>query len=182
MVDLLKQHIQNVSDLKLLEANSRTQASPDGEYVGTTVCGACHIQEHAIWKMTRHGDAYATLKDANNHRDPECIYCHVVGYPRKTGFVNFKETPQLIDVGCENCHGPGSEHIKAPGQKPFKNAGEDKCVQCHKDDHDPHWDWKKWEKIKHGPKYNEAMLKQLKSALDEKPEDSKASPSSADSY
>src|SRR5262249_57377371 len=45
--------------------------------------------------------------------DGECIVCHTVGFAYTTGFADEKKTPLLKDVGCENCHGPGSAHIAA---------------------------------------------------------------------
>ena len=57
--------------------------------------------------------------DPPRNNDPECISCHVIGwhptnyFPYKSGFLSEKETPQMVDVGCESCHGPGGAHVAA---------------------------------------------------------------------
>jgi len=49
--------------------------------------------------------------------DAECIVCHTVGFGYKTGYEDDKKTPQLLHVGCESCHGPGSGHAADPKNK-----------------------------------------------------------------
>ena len=107
----------------------RPQPVPGGlQYVGSKICDDCHDEEYKIWSKglngepSKHAHAYATLQHPPNKRgniprnfDPECISCHVVGwnpqkyFPYKSGFVSLETTPELKDVGCENCHGPGSQ-------------------------------------------------------------------------
>lgn len=141
--------------------------SPSGlEFVGSEVCGDCHEREYKIWKegnegqKPKHAHAYATLQNPPNNRggiprnfDPECISCHVVGWnpqkyhPYESGFLSLEETPHLTDVGCENCHGPGSKHVAAEEGELDVNAdemdrfrdqmwldvqdAEEKCLECH---------------------------------------------------
>ena len=70
-----------------------------------------------IWEKSAHGNAYKSLVDAkrpsNRQFDPECIVCHTVGFGYESGFFDADKTNQLRNVGCENCHGPGGEHIAA---------------------------------------------------------------------
>ena len=64
-----------------------------------------------------------------------CAACHVTGFNPET--LEFKEP----SVGCENCHGPGSNHIDAPDafknnyiKNPSKmsfNASASVCGSCH---------------------------------------------------
>jgi hypothetical protein len=86
------------------------------EYVGSQACKGCHADAFAIWQKTPHASAYNTLVRTENPSlrqfDPECIVCHTVGFGYKSGFQDAVKTPNLINVGCENCHGPASEHIK----------------------------------------------------------------------
>jgi hypothetical protein len=54
--------------------------------------------------------------------DPECLSCHVTGweaqkfFPWAGGYVSVEKTPELAGNGCENCHGPGSNHVAAEQQ------------------------------------------------------------------
>ncbi len=54
--------------------------------------------------------------DKNNTWQYQCAGCHVVGmklnYDTKTDI--FKTTVVERGIGCESCHGPGSEHVIAP--------------------------------------------------------------------
>ena len=34
-------------------------------------------------------------------------------FPYQSGYLSEKETPKLINVGCEDCHGPGQKHVRA---------------------------------------------------------------------
>lgn len=63
---------------------------------------------------------------------PLCDGCHSVNYNPKTKAVT------EWNVGCEKCHGPGSEHIKAPTVANIVNPAtldfvraNDTCIQCH---------------------------------------------------
>jgi len=48
----------------------------------------------------------------------------------KSGFISKEKTPNLTDVGCENCHGPGSEHIRTSGEVETTEPRLD-CTDCH---------------------------------------------------
>ncbi|MBI1177282.1 c-type cytochrome [bacterium] len=70
----------------------------------------------------------------NFHRPtgPLCDGCHSVNYNIETKHVS------EWNVGCEKCHGPGSEHIKNPVATTILSpsrmeyvAGNDNCIQCH---------------------------------------------------
>lgn len=63
---------------------------------------------------------------------PLCDGCHSVGYDVKTHEVT------EWNVGCEKCHGPGSDHVKRPGRANIVNPvrldhvrANDICLQCH---------------------------------------------------
>jgi hypothetical protein len=102
------------------------------EYTGSQSCSPspCHGYEYEKWSTKRHADAYATLVEDGTQYDPECIVCHVVGYEYESGYVSQEKTPHLKDVGCENCHGPGSKHIKSLGQEKTTLPMSD-CTDCH---------------------------------------------------
>jgi predicted CXXCH cytochrome family protein len=63
---------------------------------------------------------------------PLCDGCHSVNYNIKTKKVT------EWNVGCEKCHGPGSEHVQSPSQSNIINPARldyvhanDVCIQCH---------------------------------------------------
>jgi hypothetical protein len=148
-------------------------------YIGSEGCRGCHRSAYKVWKNTPHSHAYQTLVDARRpslrQHDGECIVCHTVGFGYNTGFTNEKATPNLKNVGCESCHGPGSLHAKNPQDKEWqqrmnqpwrgaKNADAKKlaidhfCQSCHDIDNDVTWIHnafpKKWKKIEHGKDKN----------------------------
>lgn len=92
---------------------------PDWTFVGSSKCGECHTKAFAVWKDTPHAKALDTLVklDPPRNFDPQCLSCHVTGWdpqhfrPFESGFESLQNTPQLANNGCENCHGPGSEHV-----------------------------------------------------------------------
>jgi predicted CXXCH cytochrome family protein len=63
---------------------------------------------------------------------PTCDGCHSVGYD-----IHTKKVAEW-NVGCERCHGPGSEHADHPARGNMVNparmdyvAASDTCIQCH---------------------------------------------------
>jgi hypothetical protein len=106
---------------------------PNGlKYVGSSTCGlkGCHDYEYNIAITQKHAHAFESLVLAGSDYDPECVVCHAVGMEYKSGFITENLTPELEDVGCENCHGPGSKHIQTAGKE--KTTGpKSKCFDCH---------------------------------------------------
>jgi predicted CXXCH cytochrome family protein len=81
------------------------------------------------------GDWWARFYPGDNmHRPtgPLCDGCHSVGYD-----IHTKQVAEW-NVGCERCHGPGSEHVAHPLRDNIVNpahmdyvAASDTCIQCH---------------------------------------------------
>ena len=112
-------------------------------YVGSNRCKNCHKDAFDAWEKTRHHHATDTLEDVKKERpplgrqfDPECMKCHVTGFEHLGGYDHpvpnlaawvpgprpilkpgelDAHNKKLRGVGCESCHGPGSEHVKAGG-------------------------------------------------------------------
>ncbi len=90
------------------------------------------------WEMS---PGYLQLREMelNHPVDSTCLFCHAsrVRAPEKGTVNRFVADPFLQDgVGCERCHGPGSDHVKGLGAmiNPAKLTGERRdsiCVQCH---------------------------------------------------
>ncbi len=80
-------------------------------------------------------DWWVPLYGASNFERPTgplCDGCHSVNYNVAT-----KQVTEW-NVGCEKCHGPGSEHVKHPLRTNIVNPeeldyvrGNDTCIQCH---------------------------------------------------
>src|SRR5437773_390563 len=67
-----------------------------------------------------------------------CDGCHSVNYDIT------RKTVTEWNVGCERCHGPGSDHASRPARTNIVNparldpmAAVDVCVQCHSEGHPP---------------------------------------------
>ncbi|HSI14197.1 MAG TPA: c-type cytochrome [Chthoniobacter sp.] len=91
---------------------------------------------HKKWKpYFVKDDWWAPLYPPDNFQRPTsalCDGCHSVNYDIKTKIVS------EWNVGCEKCHGPGSEHVKqataanilCPSRMDYM-AANDSCIQCH---------------------------------------------------
>ncbi len=141
---------------------------PNASYVGSDKCQKCHQHAFAVWQKSKHAQAFQTLVNAKRPSlrqfDGECVVCHVTGFEYNTGYRNDTATLNLKDVGCESCHGPGSEHVDNKNRKPallklmnpFKalpNENQDQkikrmqqlntfCQHCHDVDNDVGWNEK----------------------------------------
>ena len=177
MLVLLEAYTQEVKRDNYLEKYPKQKhpvqlAYPKATYVGSEKCKGCHEEAYDIWKKSGHSHALAALQTAKRpalrQYDGECVVCHVVGLQYESGYRNEKDTAHLMHVGCESCHGPGSEHIKnknnakihalmnpwkrqdGEDEKRHKNRVDQMCQKCHDTDNDVHWDFdKKWPKVAH---------------------------------
>ena len=137
---LLELYQQMLVGENLLEEVSQTPLSTRGMYVGSESCKGCHASEYAIWKQSKHAHAYHTLVEVGHATDPECLTCHTVGFRFQTGFINLNQTPTLTDVGCENCHGVGGNHVKNP-QRGYGQVTKADCLTCHTSENSPKFDY-----------------------------------------
>ena len=178
MLETFKQYQEQLQSegFEGLGVKFKTAPKP-GEFVGSEACGDCHTTAYDIWKDSRHFHATDSIVTPPNdrgaiprHFDPECVSCHVTGWdpqkfePFETGYWSLEKTPKLVGSGCENCHGPGSEHVAAESDSkdnavlnrlreqmrlPLKLA-EAKCVECHDTDNSPEFNFNDyWEEVEH---------------------------------
>ena len=138
LAELYKSYQQWVKDANLLEDYPRYSLPNGLKYTGSESCKSCHLPSHEYayekWSTKAHAHAYATLEEVGSQFDPECVVCHVVGMKYEEGFVSEEKTGHLKNVGCENCHGPGSEHIRSLGAvKP--SEPQSVCTDCHTPEH-----------------------------------------------
>jgi predicted CXXCH cytochrome family protein len=93
---------------------------------------------HQIWRayfVAANTDWWVPLYPADNMKRPTgplCDGCHSVNYNLQTHAVT------EWNVGCERCHGPGSDHVAKPVRATIVNparlnsvAATDTCIQCH---------------------------------------------------
>jgi hypothetical protein len=120
-------------------------------YVGTQTCAACHPSAAATWSASAHAHAVQTLRESQAASNPACLNCHVTGFGHPGGWAG-AATPALLDVGCEACHGPGSEHASAPSAGyGALAAGPESCVACHTHDNSPTFRFADyWPRVAHG--------------------------------
>jgi hypothetical protein len=120
-------------------------------YQGSDKCKSCHKDEYAVWQEMKHSHAFASLKPeqvatGKDDKGRACVQCHTTGYGMG-GFTSAEESPKLVNVGCESCHGAGGTHVKTmlaammeetevTEKHISKSVG---CVQCH----NPHISYKK---------------------------------------
>jgi mono/diheme cytochrome c family protein len=163
-----------VTPAAVIAASDGAQPS-EGEsaysYVGIKKCKSCHLETHKSWAKTRMGMAFETLKPgeageakeqsgldpAHDYTtDAKCLECHTTGYGKSGGYAippegdkrAARKAKNLMGVGCESCHGPGSGYVKIfeeidKSQRKYSveelySAGLRKidkatCQQCHND-------------------------------------------------
>ena len=109
----------------------------EASYVGVETCATCHDEEKKVWDGTAHAHAYATLQKDFKEYNLDCVSCHVTGYG-KPGGSTVTANAKLQNGGCEECHGPGSNHVKDPTKAGSIQKSPDlgRCTSaCH---HPPH--------------------------------------------
>ncbi|NOY28149.1 MAG: redoxin domain-containing protein [Oligoflexia bacterium] len=127
-------------------------AFKDGPTVGSAACKSCHKTEYRAWSKYSHAQAMDLLTgdDATN---PACASCHATPTAFQSLAAGGKaaatmETLRTDEgVGCESCHGPGTDHIAAPGIDNIMRLGstcpecvlEGICTSCHVPKWDPKW-------------------------------------------
>ena len=109
-------------------------------FLTDTACEGCHNVTYAGWLETGHASAWDGLQGSPN-ATTACERCHVTGFGEPGGFLSFVTTPEMVNVQCEECHGPGTNHVGAPpGQKKATiavNYSAELCGTCHQGEHHP---------------------------------------------
>jgi hypothetical protein len=125
-------------------------------YVGSESCVTCHASAASQWHGSAHAHAWETLVALQADADPNCITCHSVGFGTPSGYRREFAGAKLTGVGCESCHGPGSQHVaqrQAGGEATthFRALGAGDCVKCHHGEFSRPFDYNQfWPAIRHG--------------------------------
>lgn len=100
-------------------------AAAEGIFEGRKKCYNCHKSNGESWDKTAHAKAIESLKPNTREKaklkakldpkkdytkDKDCIGCHVDGFGKEGGYVIKEPDKFLTGVGCESCHGAGSEY------------------------------------------------------------------------
>lgn len=112
----------------VVAADSLREINP--EYVGSKKCRICHLNIYKSWQSTKHARAIDAL-GSENRDSVECLGCHTTGTKA--------DGSSILSVGCEACHGPGSDYRKMRIMKNEELAvqrglllqTEAVCVRCH---------------------------------------------------
>ncbi len=130
-----------------------TDAAAKGpKYVGAMACGKCHRgamlgNQWSVWRMSPHASAWAVLGTAKGLEmarakgidDPQssaaCLKCHstTISGAHIAGFGPDE------GVGCEACHGPGSDYMpeaimrdkRAAMAAGLQKPSRESCLRCH---------------------------------------------------
>jgi len=123
--------------IAISKANKAIAGQANAKYVSEKKCYMCHKALAKTHETSKHALSFKCLLDNNQDKNPKCLQCHTTGYGKPGGFTDIKSTPDLIGVGCQACHGPGSEHIeiglsKEERKQKININASSECVKCHK--------------------------------------------------
>jgi hypothetical protein len=198
-----KKYIDKLNELQLVQ-NAPRLPHPNGPkltFVGSEACKICHPNVVAKWSSTRHAHALETLVNGVEHNgkkiaggkqaNPECINCHVTGFGYVSGYDGTDKTKHLYGNGCENCHGPASEHVRV-FQDPNANKEDlqrarrsvrlntqteerNLCVRCHDAENDPAFSNNfdnRWADVEHGEEAgkDQELWPKIRELLSKKPQ------------
>ena len=121
----MKARIGLVIALAVVVSAGLAVAGPD--YIGSAKCKMCHKTEYVSWEATAHAKAFEKLK-ADEQSNAECLKCHATG-----------ASADMPGVGCESCHGPGSDYKSMKTMKDREASiaaglilpNEETCLGCH---------------------------------------------------
>jgi hypothetical protein len=107
---------------------AKKEAAPAFTHIGSAKCKMCHQTaksgaQYKLWQESAHAKAFETLKTPKADeiakkkgltvpaaQAPECVVCHVTAHGKPAAIRGGVKDDE--GVGCEACHGPGSEYQK----------------------------------------------------------------------
>jgi 2',3'-cyclic-nucleotide 2'-phosphodiesterase (5'-nucleotidase family) len=135
------------------------KATVPSVYAGAKDCEACHEKAYKLWASSRHARAIDSLKPKSAEFDSNCVGCHVTAFGGEGGFINVLQTPSLVNVQCEACHGAALAHSNKPhnvhpgiggAQQVRRMVTASFCIRCHTEERSPGFSFDKyWGKIAH---------------------------------
>jgi YVTN family beta-propeller protein len=147
---------------KPASSDSRENA---GKYIGSHACSACHKgpkfgYQYSHWRMSPHAKAFGVLGTPGGYQiareqgiknpltSPKCLQCHTTSYIDPAG-GHTKDFLIYEGVGCEACHGAGSQYsfeaimldARAAGASGLKPVTQQTCRACHDNPHGKPFDY-----------------------------------------
>ncbi len=143
--------------------------------IGSYQCGACHDgpemnHQYSTWLRSRHAQAYAVLAtprayeiarewgvEGSPQQSARCLECHSTLYTNN-GAAQRESFSIYEGVGCEACHGAGSEFAveaimrdrRAARMAGLKEVNATTCLRCHEHAHGKPFDLvAAWKAISH---------------------------------
>lgn len=142
------------------------------QYMGIKKCRMCHVDQFASFDASSKANSWEALKAgvgvdvkkqsgldpaADYTKDKRCLKCHSTGFGEPGGYVIPDPANKVAvatalsreGVGCESCHGPGSEfvnHMKDINDKErgyrreellsagLRASAAEACMKCHNAD------------------------------------------------
>ena len=148
---IIADYDRDVAELNLAWAKEHGEPCPPpakgkAAYVGNEACRSCHPAPFAVYEKTGHARAYATLESVHKQYRLDCVACHVIGFQQAGGVCRVDQVEARRNVGCENCHGPGSLHVVDGTRKSVARPrpGPSVCVGCHTAENSIHFDFAKY--------------------------------------
>jgi YVTN family beta-propeller protein len=149
-----------VTQTVLGDSTEESPAGSEPKYAGVFACAQCHNSpmmghQFSRWRLRAHAQAYARLATpeatviaeqegigTNPQEEAACLKCHSTGATESAGSFLPSFTKDE-GVGCEACHGAGSEfmHEAVMSDKPaamaagLKSITPETCRDCHEDAH-----------------------------------------------
>jgi YVTN family beta-propeller protein len=157
-------------------AENRQAAQIKGpKFAGVEACAACHDKpsmgyQFSRWRMSAHARAFGVLATPAAYamaekeglaeepqKSPACLKCHATAFNLAPGAALTTYSP-AEGIGCEHCHGPGSEYMNeaimldkaAAAAAGLKTATKSTCLECHEQAHGKSFDLDKaWSMTAH---------------------------------
>lgn len=117
-------------------------------FVGSKACSECHPREYESFsKLAKKAHSYdhiLPLKSKLTESEfAECCSCHTLGYGKPGGFISADKTPEMRNLGCESCHGPGGRHIESEDRDDIiADVNIESCDACHSNERVAAFDYK----------------------------------------
>lgn len=114
-----------------------TATAAENSFVGAAACESCHEEQYASFMAnSRKAHSWRSIEKMapklTHNEIRECYTCHTTGYGQPGGFVSLEKTPQLANVSCEACHGPGAAHAESGDPEDIHRTPDIKsCSECH---------------------------------------------------